>query len=147
MSAPWWMLIAALALTGVLGWWWRRRNGVWSAPGARAGDFVLSQALIGTELGSAATFVQFSSEVCQPCRATARVLRQLSAQKTGVVHVELDIADHLELVSTLGVMRTPTVFAVAPDGHIVGRASGAMTAAQARETLDALVPLPPHRAV
>ncbi len=139
MTAQLWTVVGALALTAVLGWWWQRRNGALSAPRSRQAAVVLTREALGVELGREATLVQFSSEACQPCRATARVLRRLADAEPGVVHVELDVSEHGGLVSELGILRTPTVFAVSPGGHIVGRSSGAMTPAQARETLGAVM--------
>jgi thiol-disulfide isomerase/thioredoxin len=93
---------------------------------------------LGGALGERATFVQFSAEVCQPCRATARVLTDLAAAEPGVTHIELDAEDHLALVRRLGVLRTPTVFVLDRDGVIVGRAAGAMRKGEALSALAAV---------
>jgi hypothetical protein len=42
----------------------------------------------------------------------------------GVAHVEIDAESHLDLVRSLGVMRTPTVLVTDAEGRIVKRASG-----------------------
>ena len=42
----------------------------------------------------------------------------------GVTHVELDVADRVDLVRALDVRRTPTTFLLGPDGRIASRASG-----------------------
>jgi len=114
----------------------RRRAGVSRAVAAGA---VLTAADLGVDLGSRATFVQFSSEVCAPCRATRRVLRELVAGLRGVVHVELDAAQRLDLAATLNVVRTPTVLVLDGSGRVVRRSSGAVTAPQARTVLDGLL--------
>ena len=93
---------------------------------------------LGGALGERATFVQFSAEVCQPCRATARVLTDLAGSEPGVAHIELDAERHMALVRRLGVLRTPTVFVLDRDGAIVGRAAGAMRRADALSALDAV---------
>jgi thiol-disulfide isomerase/thioredoxin len=92
----------------------------------------------GTTLGRRATFLQFSSEMCQPCRATARVLTEVSTQEDGVAHVELDAEQHLDLVRRLGVLRTPTVFVLDRHGTVTGRAAGAMRKAEALTALAAV---------
>lgn len=85
----------------------------------------LSAAALGAErLGERATLVQFSSAFCQPCRATRRILREVSAMVGGVVHVEIDAEDRLELVRSLGVERTPTVLVLDAAGRTVRRAVG-----------------------
>lgn len=90
----------------------------------------------GATLGRRATFVQLSSEVCTPCRRTAAVLSRLVDDAPGVAHVELDAAQHPELVRTLRVLRTPTVIVLDGAGLERGRSSGAMTPTQALVALD-----------
>lgn len=43
---------------------------------------------------------------------------------TGVTHVEIDAESRLDLVRSLDVRRTPTVFVLGPDGRIAKRAGG-----------------------
>ncbi len=83
-----------------------------------------AQELGATDLGERATLVQFSSAFCQPCRATRRVLAEISAAVPGVNHVEIDAESHLELVRRLGVMRTPTTLVLDAAGRVTTRASG-----------------------
>ncbi|HMD11788.1 MAG TPA: thioredoxin family protein, partial [Marmoricola sp.] len=71
-----------------------------------------------------ATLVQFSSAFCQPCRATRRVLDEVSRAVPGVAHREVDAESNLELVRRLDVRRTPTVLVLDATGGIVRRASG-----------------------
>jgi thioredoxin-like negative regulator of GroEL len=52
-----------------------------------------------------------------------------------VTHHEFDVDEHLDLVMALRILSTPTVVVLGPDGVPVARASGAMTAAQARTAL------------
>ena len=75
-------------------------------------------------LGSNATVVQFSSAFCQPCRATRRVLEEVTVMVPGVSHVEIDAEENLELVRALDVRRTPTVLFLGPSGEVHHRASG-----------------------
>jgi thiol-disulfide isomerase/thioredoxin len=80
--------------------------------------------------GERATLVQFSSAFCAPCRATRRVLGEVAAMVPGVRHVEIDAEHHLELVRSLGIMRTPTTLVLDPDGREVSRAGGVPLPAQ-----------------
>jgi thiol-disulfide isomerase/thioredoxin len=104
--------VAALAL--------RRRDG--QLRGTRQQQLTMAE--IGQPLGTRATLLQFSSSFCAPCRAARQLLADLAARDAGVVHVEIDVADRLDLVRLLDVRRTPTVFVLGPQGHITGRASG-----------------------
>lgn len=116
---------AALLAATALGVWLRRSGRRLVAPSApAASDVALDAADLGSPLGERATLVQFSSAFCQPCRATRRVLDEVSSQVAGVRHVEIDAESHLDLVRRLDVRRTPTVLVLDAGGHIVRRASG-----------------------
>lgn len=93
---------------------------------------------LGQELGGTATFVQFSSEACAPCRATSRVLGEVTAATAGVAHIEIDAEHRLDLVSGLGITRTPTVIVLDGDGAVRSRIVGAP---RRRDVLQALAEL------
>jgi thiol-disulfide isomerase/thioredoxin len=82
-------------------------------------------AAVGEELGERATLLQFSSAFCAPCRATRRVLGEVTGLVEGVAHVEIDAEHHLEATRTLGVLRTPTTIVLDASGAEVTRATGA----------------------
>jgi thiol-disulfide isomerase/thioredoxin len=84
----------------------------------------LSMAELGQPLGTRATLLQFSSSFCAPCRAARQLLADVAARDAGVAHVEIDVANRLDLVRRLDVRRTPTVFVLGPQGQITCRASG-----------------------
>lgn len=92
-------------------------------------------AAIGAAPGERATLVQFSSTFCAPCRATRRVLERVVATADGVVHVELDVADHTDLAERLDIVATPTVLVLDGDGVLQRRAQGVPTLAQVRAVL------------
>ena len=95
---------------------------------------------LGAErLGERATLVQFSTAFCRPCRATRRILGEVAGMVPGVLHVELDAEQHLELVRALGVVRTPTVLVLDARGHVVRRAAGAPRKADVIAALGAAV--------
>lgn len=125
-----------LVAAGAFGLWRAARDGRFRGThevrGAGAGESaeeravsVLDGADIEHELGERATLLQFSSAFCAPCRATRRVLTEVSQVVPGVVHVEVDAEHHLELVRRLGVARTPTTLILDARGREVSRASGA----------------------
>ncbi len=107
-------------------------------PGAPAVPSVLDGTPWADRLGEHATFVQFSSAFCAPCRATRRVLEDVAARTPGVAHVEIDAEHHLDLVRRLGVLRTPTTLVLDRTGVEVTRAAGAPTRAQVEAALAAL---------
>ena len=86
-------------------------------------------------LGERATLVQFSSAFCAPCRATRRTLADVAGLVPGVIHVEIDAEHHLELVRTLGILRTPTTLVLDSVGREVTRAAGAPRKDQVLATL------------
>ncbi|MFP1624679.1 thioredoxin family protein [Streptomyces sp. 5K101] len=85
----------------------------------------LGAAELGAGLGRRATLVQFSTAFCQPCRATRRTLSDVAGMVDGVVHVEIDAEERLELVRDLDIRKTPTVLVLDAAGRVVTRASGA----------------------
>ncbi|MFB4308679.1 TlpA family protein disulfide reductase [Actinomadura sp. GTD37] len=123
-------LIAAAVLIAatVFGLVRRRRDGVLRARRRDGSDEVAETIRpddVGAELGEKATLLQFSSAFCAPCRATRRVLGEVTGMVDGVAHVELDAEAHLDLVRRLNVVRTPTVLVLDGSGRVVRRATGA----------------------
>ena len=89
--------------------------------------------------GERATLLQFSSAFCAPCRATRRILTDVSSAVPGVTHIEVDAEEHLDLVRRLGVLRTPTTLVLDAEGREITRASGAPRPAQVLAALDGVV--------
>jgi thiol-disulfide isomerase/thioredoxin len=116
------LIVLGVVLVGVIaaGLGWRRRDGRLREPaGGRLGESDL-----GTPLGARATLVQFSSSFCAPCRATRHLLADVASRADGVTHIEIDVATRLDLARQLGILRTPTVLVLGPQGQIARRASG-----------------------
>lgn len=132
-------LVVLVLGTAVLGVWWSARQGAVRAP--RQLPVGVDWAGSGIALADRVTFVQFSAEVCAACRSTSRVLGGLTGSGKGISHRELLVDDHLDLVRTLGVLRTPTVLVVDGGGREVARMSGVVSDTQARQALDR-VPAP-----
>lgn len=93
---------------------------------------------LGITPGATATFLQLSSRFCRPCRAAHQVLERVAATTPGVVHVDVDVTDHLALGERLDVRSTPTVLVLDGDGVERARVVGAPTLAQARAAVAAL---------
>ena len=94
---------------------------------AAAGGLPLDPAVLaglGIELGDSVTLLQFSSAVCAPCRAVSRISSEVAGEIDGVRHVEVDAEEHLDVVRTLGIWRTPTLLVLDRQGRVVKRATG-----------------------
>lgn len=144
MSTGAWIVVAAVVLALAFGLWRAATDGRFRgthvvrrsdsvqplveegapAPVARPPGAELVAA-VGEELGERATLLQFSSAFCAPCRATRRVLGEVTGLVEGVAHVEIDAEHHLEATRTLGVLRTPTTIVLDASGAEVTRATGA----------------------
>jgi thiol-disulfide isomerase/thioredoxin len=164
-----WVLLVVLAVATAFGLWFKRtsgritdRSGPAPSPAAvpasgviPAGDddppvdiepdepspqaAALASALDG-RLGERATMVQFSSAFCQPCRATRRILEEVTVLVPGVSHVEIDAEENLDLVRTLDIRRTPTVLFLDASGVVRKHASGQPRKADVIAALGDLMP-------
>lgn len=125
------MLGVVLVAVTAAGLGWRRRDGrLRESAGQRLGE-----ADLGTPLGARATLLQFSSSFCAPCRATRQLLADVASRADGVAHIEIDVADRMDLARQLGVLRTPTVLVLGPQGQIARRASGLPRRAEVEDAL------------
>jgi thiol-disulfide isomerase/thioredoxin len=70
------------------------------------------------------TFLQFSSEFCQPCRVTTKLLDEVTNSFPAICHIELDVVEHMDLVKTYGITRTPTTLIIDKSGTVNFRATG-----------------------
>lgn len=127
-------LVVLVLGTAALGVWWSARQGAVRAP--REAPVGIDWTSSGVALADRVTFVQFSAEVCAACRSTSRVLGGLTRSDADVGHRELLVDDHLDLVRSLGVLRTPTVLVVDGGGREVARMSGVVSDTQARQALN-----------
>ncbi|MET0931718.1 MAG: thioredoxin family protein [Aeromicrobium sp.] len=137
---------AALAIALLMRW----KNGRFTAtavpvspPASGRGEYPptdarerLTAEQIGVPLGERATLVQFSSAFCSPCRATRVVLADVASKVPGVVTVDIDAEEHLQLVRDLDIMRTPTVLVLDAEGAVTTRASGQPRRDQVLAALD-----------
>jgi thiol-disulfide isomerase/thioredoxin len=109
------VLLGLVVLATALGLLWRASQGRVRVASGRIDD---------VELGERATLLQLSSELCTPCRATARVLGGLDSPE--IRHVEIDIVDRPDLVAQFNVLQTPTTFILNANGTVLARIGGAV---------------------
>jgi hypothetical protein len=136
-------LIVVLLATASGAWWVTSRRAArfrpskgHLLPGRPAAPIeALTSTDLSRELGALGTFVQFSSATCATCPQVRRVLTELVAARPGVVHVDVQSEDRMDLVRRFSVFRTPTVLLLNPDGAVHSRTSGPLTPARALAAL------------
>jgi thiol-disulfide isomerase/thioredoxin len=117
-------ILIVLALASAYGFWYQNSRGK-IKDAHPAPESALNEAILGHELGSRATLVQFSSAFCTPCRATRTLLENVVAEMPDVRHMDIDAEEHLDLVRKLDIRSTPTTLILNSKGVEVGRAVGA----------------------
>jgi thiol-disulfide isomerase/thioredoxin len=133
-------LIAILifAIASGYGLWYRQSRGKVKRS-SRGDSGALTSAVLGQELGTRASLLQFSSAFCTPCRATRVLITDVIQGLEGVAHIDIDAESHLELVRKLDIRSTPTTLFLDRNGMEKGRAIGAPKRAQLLEAIDALL--------
>ncbi len=116
-------ILIVLGAATAYGLWHQKSRGKIQAKAVSGSG--LTAAVIGGDLGSRATLVQFSSAFCTPCRATRTLLESVVTDLSDVRHVEIDAETNLALVRKLDIRSTPTTLILNSFGVEVGRAVGA----------------------
>ncbi len=130
-------LVIVLAGATGFGIWYQRTRGEFRKKKTVNGP-KLTAAIVGTELGSRATMVQFSSAFCTPCRATKALLEEMVKTMPDVRYAHIDAESHLELVRRLDIRSTPTTLFLNGAGIEVGRAMGTPKRAQVHAAISAI---------
>lgn len=129
-----WVVFGALAAVLVFGFYRKCTDGKIREV-SQTDKMLLSPAELSSPLGAKATYVQFSSPACAPCRATARVLGDFSRDNDGVIHVEIDASARLDLAKKCGITRTPTVLVLDTFGVTTQKLVGAVRKGEVEDTL------------
>ena len=130
-------LVVVLALAIAFGVWYTRSRGEFRKKKTVNGP-KLDAAVIGVELGSRVTLVQFSSAFCSPCRATKALLEDMVKTMPDVRYAHIDAESHLELVRKIDIRSTPTTLFLNSDGIEVGRAMGTPKRSQVLAAVNAI---------
>ena len=75
-------------------------------------------------LGSRATLVQFSTQMCARCPQVRRMLSTFVADAEGLDHLEVDLTHRPDLSTRYRVVQTPTTFVVDGSGAVRARFHG-----------------------
>ncbi len=126
-----------LALAIAFGVWYTRSRGEFRKKKTVNGP-KLDAGVIGVELGSRVTMVQFSSAFCSPCRATKALLEDMVKTMADVRYAHIDAESHLELVRKLDIRSTPTTLFLNSAGIEVGRAMGTPKRSQVLAAVNAI---------
>ena len=130
-------LVVVLALAIAFGVWYTRSRGEFRRKKTVNGP-KLDASIIGVELGSRVTMVQFSSAFCSPCRATKALLEDMVKTMRDVRYAHIDAESHLELVRQLDIRSTPTTLFLNAAGVEVGRAMGTPKRSQVLAAVNAI---------
>ena len=124
------ILIAAVVLAAlVAGLVWRSRTGR-SKKVSNGQQIDLAQLGASkngqpiTAFGERLTFLQFSSEFCSQCVQTARVYKDLEQHSEGILHIEVDITNRIDLAKKYNILQTPTTLVLDASGRVTSRIGG-----------------------
>ncbi|WP_020669457.1 TlpA family protein disulfide reductase [Amycolatopsis nigrescens] len=139
-----WVLLGTLVAGLVAGAVLRARNGRIRSARPSAGHTLPAPVAEALNPSAPVTLVQISTTFCAPCRHTRALLSALAERTEGLRHVDLDVTERPEVARDLGVLRTPTTLALAPDGRELLRVGGLP---KSGELLDALGPHLPQSGI
>jgi thiol-disulfide isomerase/thioredoxin len=113
------VVLALVAFATALGLLWKSQQG---RVRRTTGSIDLPE---GVTLGGRATLLQFSTEVCSPCRATHTVLDSLARETTDVAHVDFDLTHRPDVAARFNILQTPTTLILDSAGVVRARIGGA----------------------
>lgn len=112
---------ALIVLAVVVGVVQRRLDGRRRGGGALRFD---ARDAASAPLGSRATLVQFSTEMCTRCPQVRRMLNSYTENHDGLTHVEVDLTHRPDLSARYKVLQTPTTFLIDNTGAVRARFHG-----------------------
>ncbi|MHB1172525.1 MAG: TlpA family protein disulfide reductase [Lacisediminihabitans sp.] len=132
-------LISLVAFATALGLVWRARTG--RVRGITNSDTVItvSDLFEDAVAGSGATLLQFSTEVCAPCKATHVLLDGLASESGDVNHVDVDVTRRPDIASRYNLLQSPTTFILDAKGVVRVRIGGAPRRAEVKAELERIL--------
>ena len=118
------VLLGLVALSTAAGMLWRASRG--RVHHVTAGAVVRASDIPGVRrLARGVTLLQFSTEVCAPCRVTRTILGAIAGEREGVSHIDLDLTHRPDLAARFQIMQTPTTLILDSRGQVRARIGGA----------------------
>ncbi len=102
-------------------------------------EVVRAKEVGATALGSKATLLQLSTEICAPCRTANRVLGTIAKERFSVKHLDVDLGLRPDLATRFGVLQTPTILILDGYGRVRARIGGAPRPEVVRGELDRIL--------
>jgi len=131
------LLLGLVAVATALGLVWRSRQG---RVARVTGDVVTATDVASpVPFGTDATLLQFSTRWCSRCPGTARLLARAVGDRSGVVHLDIDVSDRADLANRFAILQTPTTLILDASGRIRARIGGVPNPADINHHLDELV--------
>jgi len=115
------IVVAVVAVSLALAWFWRRREGRFTEG---TGRFDRTDLGLARRERPSAVLVEFYGEDCAPCTVVQQRIEKLADEVPDVSIVSIDAAAQLSLAERYDVRRVPTLFVTDPDLKIIWRASG-----------------------
>ena len=119
------ILLGIVALATALGLFWRSQTGRVRGIANDETVIEISELAPDAVAGSGATLLQFSTEVCAPCKATHTLLDSLARQSSGVSHVDVDVTRRADIASRFNLLQSPTTLILDAHGVVRARIGGA----------------------
>ena len=91
------------------------------------------------KFGEKLTLLQFSSDFCSSCKQTSVLLGTIEKVQKGLLHIDLDIGERLDLAKTFNILTTPTTLILNSKGSVVSRIVGAPKLATIESEIERLV--------
>lgn len=112
------LLAATVGVGGLIRWQQNRPRQV------DPSEVVDPHRLGADELGSAATLLQFSTEMCSRCPGVHRTLGQIAGGRDGVLHLDIDLTHRPDIAKHFHVLQTPTTLILDRNGVVQTRFGG-----------------------
>jgi thiol-disulfide isomerase/thioredoxin len=132
------VLLGLVAVATILGLLWKAQDG--RVRSTVTGRVITRRELPKyTEFGAGATLLQFSTDVCAPCRTTHSVLEGVAKDMPEVAHVDLNLTKRPDLARHFNIMQTPTTFILDSRGVVRARIGGAARRDAVQAELDRIL--------
>jgi thiol-disulfide isomerase/thioredoxin len=117
------IVLAVVAVTAVLWWWRRSRDG--RIRSGRQGERLSAadRAAVGVP-DDAVVLLEFTAPGCRPCAAAKSVLDDVAQTRADVVVATADVGEHIDLARLHGVLRAPTTLVIDKAGVVRHRITG-----------------------